>query len=102
MTQTLVAIDSSTWTAVVTPIHCKTIIFDNNESGAVDIYRRIDSAVAATQKTIPAGMQAVWTMSGASAGGYSSNYNNSFNSGSTVAYLKSSSGSFNVAVEFID
>lgn len=102
MTQILVAVDSSTWTAVVCPIHCKTIIFDNNETGAVDIYRRIDSTSASTQKTIIAGAQAVWTLSAATSGGHSSDRNVSFTTGATVAYLKSTSGSFNVAVEFIE
>lgn len=102
MTQILVAVDNSTWTAVTCPIYCKTIIFDNNEVGAVDIHRRIDSGSAATQKLIPAGMQGVWNLSSATSGGNSSTRNASFSAGQIVGYLKSVSGSFNVAVEFIE
>ena len=108
--QTLVTVNSSTWTAVVVPTTyhdgseftgAKTIIFDNNETGAVDVNRRILDSVAASQKLIPAGMQAVWTKSDATGGGLSSTRNTYFRPGQTVAYLKSVSGSFDVAMEFI-
>lgn len=108
--QSLVTVNSSTWTAVTVPTTdhagnifngAKSVIFDNNESGAVDVYRRISDSVAASQKTIPAGMQAVWTHSDAVGGGLSTEFGQYFKAGQTIAYLKSTSGSFDVAVEFI-
>jgi hypothetical protein len=99
MTQLLIAVDSVTWAPVTTPVDAKTVIFDNNESGAQSVNRRINSADAATQKTIPAGMQAVWTKS---ADPRAWTRFSAFKSGTVVAYLKSVSGSFNVAVEFIE
>lgn len=104
--QTLVTVDSVTWTPVVVPVdsytgtslNAKTIIFDNNETAAQDVYRRIASGNAATQKLIPVGTQGVWKLSddSRSLAGYSA-----APTGTTVAYLKSTAGSFNVAVEFI-
>lgn len=108
--QTLVTVNSSTWTAVVVPTTdhagnifngAKSVIFDNNEASAADVYRRILDSVAASQKTIPAGMQAVWTHSDAVGGGKSTEFGQYFRAGQTVAYLKSSTGSFDVAVEFL-
>lgn len=108
--QSLITVNSSTWTAVPVPttdhagntfLGAKSVIFDNNESGATDVYRRILDSVAASQKTIPAGMQAVWTHADAVGGGKSSEFSQYFRPGQTIAYLKSSSGSFDVAVEFI-
>jgi hypothetical protein len=104
--QLLIAVDSVAWAPVVVPsdsasgtvLNAKTIIFDNNESGAQDINRRIVSDDAETQKLIPVGMQGVWKLSDDSRGmsGFSA-----AQTGNTIAYLRSVSGSFNVAVEFI-
>jgi len=99
MTQSLIAVDSVSWAAVVCPIDAKTIIFDNNESSAQDVYRRIDSANAASQKLIPVGFQSTWTKS---SDPREWTRFSAFKAGDTVAYLKSVSGSFNVAVEFIE
>lgn len=89
--QIMVAVDSVGWTAVVAPSPAKTVIFDNSESGGYDILRRIDSANADTEKVIPYGSQAVWKL----------DTNQFFDRGATVAYLKSTTGSFDVAVEFL-
>ena len=99
MTQTLVAVDSSNWTAVVCPISCKTVIFDNNETSAQNVYRRIDSTDANTQKLIPAGVAYTWQKS---ADERSMSAAKNFVAGATIASLKSTAGSFNVAVEFIE
>jgi len=98
MTQIMVTVDSVSWAAVVCPINAKQVIFYNAESGAQDILRRIDSANSQTQLTIPAGSQAVWRLSDdpRNLAGMSQ-----FRTGKTVAYLKSTTGSFNVAVEFM-
>lgn len=96
----MVSIDNLAWEPVVVPINCKTIIFSNNEATAQDVYRRIDSADADTQCTIPVGMQATWNTSDiGSVSGIGTKY---FRATGTIAYLKSVAGSFNVAVEFIE
>jgi hypothetical protein len=99
MTQLMIAVDSVSWAPVTAPIDAKTVIFDNNESGAQSVNRRIDSADADTQKTISAGSQAVWTKS---SDPRSWTRFSAFKQGTVIAYLKSVSGSFNVAVEFIE
>lgn len=96
----MVAVDNLAWEPVVVPINCKTIIFSNNEATAQDVYRRIDSANADTQCTIPVGMQATWVKSDTGHG--TSMGLKYFWLGTTIAHLKSVAGSFNVAVEFIE
>lgn len=99
MTQLLIAVDSVNWTAVTCPIQCKTVIFDNNETSAQDVNRRIADTDANTQKLIPVGTVYTWEKS-ADAKPLSSRA--FFAAGAVIAYLKSVSGSFNVAVEFIE
>lgn len=99
MTQLLIAVDSVNWTAVTCPINCRTIIFDNNETSAQDVNRRILDTDANTQKKIPVGSAYEWEKS-PDAKPLSSR--SVFTTGSVVAYLKSVAGSFNVAVEFIE
>lgn len=104
--QALITVDSVLWTAVTVPTDAKTgsnfnakqIIFSNLANGAMDVSRRIVSSNAGTELVIPAGSQAIWRCSDDPRGfsGFSATQ-----TGSTVAYLKSSSGSFDVTVEFI-
>jgi len=106
ISQQLITVDSVTWTPITVPVdsisgatfNAKQIIISNSESGAFDIYRRLDGAVAGTQITIPAGSQEVWKASDdpRALTGY-----NASETGTTVGYLKSTSSSFNVAVLMI-
>lgn len=106
ISQQLIAVDSIAWTPIVVPVdsitgasfNAKQIIISNAESGAFDVYRRLNSSLADTQITIPAGSQEVWKASDdpRSLTGYNASF-----TGVTVGYLKSSSGSFNVAVLMI-
>jgi len=104
--QALITVDSVSWAEVAVPADARTgsnfnakqIIFSNVAAGAMDVARRIVSANASTELVIPAGTQAIWRCSDDPRGfsGFSATQ-----TGSVVAYLKSSSGSFDVTVEFL-
>lgn len=83
-------VDSVSWTEVDVDIECSTIIFTNNETGAQDVLRRLNSSSATTEATIAAGFQSTWGLGGSRL----------FPTG-TLCYLKATSGSFDVAVEYI-
>ena len=94
-----IAVDTISWTAVVSPVDCMAVSVKN--SVFVDLRIRTDAVDATTQDTISAGSIEIVSATRHSSGVQDGGSGLRFYAGDTVAYLQASSGTGPALLTFV-